>query len=160
MGIPHAMSFELRLRRDRSAFLLKLELFLVFAGGLAAVVLLEQSVWVRLVFTFLACLGVCLVLFDRLGRAGRRLRRAVVRSVKHRGGELFFFLPMVPSFSFNLSGFVVEAVTEDMKLVRFFDWRPWKIGQKLLVLHDIKGRVLAVRDIQRPVSLEVLRKLI
>jgi len=160
MGIPYATSFELRLRRDRSTFLLKLELLTIFTGGLVIVFLSEQGILVRMAFTFLACLGLCLVLLDRLGRAGRRLRRAVVRSVKHKGGELFFFLPMVPSFSFNISGFIVEAVTEDMRLVKFFDWRPWKIGQKLLVLHDIRGRVLAVRDLQRPVSLEVLRKLI
>lgn len=159
MRIPPAMSFEVRLRRDRAAWFLKLEVLGVFAGALAVSMLVGLDAVLQMVFASLAGLGVYVALADRLGRAGRRLRRAMVRSVKHVGSDLFFFLPMTPSFSYTISGFEVEAVTEDMRLVRFFDWRPWKTGQKLLVLHDVRGRVLAVRDVRSPVPLEILRKL-
>ncbi|MEM4410714.1 MAG: hypothetical protein QXT61_03315, partial [Candidatus Caldarchaeum sp.] len=103
---------------------------------------------------------VLLVVKDRLEKTGRRLKRAVVRSVKHRCNDWFFFLPMTPSFSFTANGFEVEAVSEDMTLVKFFDYRPWKVGQKLLVLSDIRGKVLAVRDMKLPVRIDVLKKLV
>lgn len=67
---------------------------------------------------------------------------------------------MTPSFAFTVSGYEVEAVSEDFTVVRFFDWRPWKTGQRLLVLSDIRGKVLAVRDFASPVGLDVVRRLL
>ncbi|MDJ0271155.1 MAG: hypothetical protein QXN23_06975 [Candidatus Caldarchaeum sp.] len=154
-----AVSFESRLQRDKMAFLLKLELLVISAAALFALFLTNQSPWLRLLFTVLTCVALIVVLRDRLERAGRRLRRAVVRSVKSRGGEWFFFLPMSTPFSFNAEGYEVVAISEDLRVVRFIDWKPWKIGQQILILSDVKGRVLAVRDIRKPVRLELVKRL-
>ncbi|MEM4281450.1 MAG: hypothetical protein QW470_03925 [Candidatus Caldarchaeum sp.] len=160
MGLPFAVSFEGRLQRDRMAFILKLEVLTIFSAALAVVFLTGQDSLLKLFFTIPTSLSVLLVVKDRLEKTGRRLKRAVVRSVKHRCNDWFFFLPMTPSFSFTANGFEVEAVSEDMTLVKFFDYRPWKVGQKLLVLSDIRGKVLAVRDMKLPVRIDVLKKLV
>ncbi len=160
MGLPLAVSFEGRLARDRMVFMLKLEILLVFSTALTIVFVTGQSIYVKLFFATLVGLSLALVMKDRLEKTGRKLRRDVVRSVTQRGNDWFFFLPMTPSFSFTANGFEVEAVSEDMVLVRFFDWKPWKIGQKLLVLYDMGGKVLAVRDLRLPIQLEVLKKLV
>lgn len=160
MGLSYAVSFEGRLRRDRMSLMLKLEILVIFSTALAVLYLTEQPQLAKLFFAALTAVSVFLVAKDRVEKAGRRLRRAVVRSVKQRGNDWFFFLPMTPSFAFTANGYEVEAVSEDMTVLRFFDWRPWRTGQKLLVLSDIRGKVLAVRDFSSPVKMEVLRKLL
>lgn len=160
MGLSYAVSFEGRLRRDRMSLMLKLEILVIFSTALAVLYLTEQPQLAKLLFAALTTVSVFLVAKDRVEKAGRRLRRAVVRSVKQRGNDWFFFLPMTPSFAFTANGYEVEAVSEDMTVLRFFDWRPWRTGQKLLVLSDIRGKVLAVRDFSSPVKMEVLRKLL
>ncbi|MCS7138102.1 MAG: hypothetical protein NZ941_07020 [Candidatus Caldarchaeum sp.] len=160
MGMSYAVSFEGRLRRDRMSLMLKLEILVIFSTALAVLYLTEQPQLAKLFFAALTAVSVFLVAKDRVEKAGRRLRRAVVRSVKQRGNDWFFFLPMTPSFAFTANGYEVEAVSEDMTVLRFFDWRPWRTGQKLLILSDIKGKVLAVRDFSSPVKMEVLRKLL
>ncbi len=160
MGLPLAVSFEDRLVRDRMVFMLKLEILLIFFTALIIVSVTGQNIYLKMFFATLTGFSFALVIKDRLEKAGRKLRRAVVKSVKHRGNDLFFPLPMTPFFSFTANGFEVEAVSEDMVLVRFFDWKPWKIGQKLLILYDVRGKVLAVRDLRLPVKLEVLKKLV
>ncbi|MDW7978287.1 MAG: hypothetical protein RMH74_05740 [Candidatus Caldarchaeum sp.] len=160
MGMSYAVSFEGRLRRDRMSLMLKLEILVIFSTALAVLYLTEQPQLAKLFFAALTAVSVFLVAKDRVEKAGRRLRRAVVRSVKQRGNDWFFFLPMTPSFAFTANGYEVEAVSEDMTVLRFFDWRPWRTGQKLLVLSDIRGKVLAVRDFSSPVKMEVLRKLL
>ncbi|MEM1945691.1 MAG: hypothetical protein QXU87_09750 [Candidatus Caldarchaeum sp.] len=159
MGLPFAVSFEGRLQRDRMALILKLEVLTIFSTALAVVFLTGQHFFVKLFFTIPTALSVFLVVKDRLEKTGRKLKRAVVKSVRHRGNDWFFFLPMTPSFSFTANGFEVEAVSEDMTLVKFLDCRPWKVGQKLLVLSDIKGKVLAVRDMKLPIRIDMLKKL-
>ncbi|MEM2095284.1 MAG: hypothetical protein QXX19_03295 [Candidatus Caldarchaeum sp.] len=160
MGLSCALSFEGRLRRDRMVFILKLEILVIFSTALAFLYLAAYDFPVMMFFTGLTAFAVFLVVKDRVEKAGRRLRRAVVRSVKHSGNDWFFFLPMTPSFTFTVSGYEVEAVSEDFTVVRFFDWRPWKTGQRLLVLSDIKGKVLAVRDFASPVRIDVVRRLL
>ncbi|MCS6769846.1 MAG: hypothetical protein NZ570_05365 [Candidatus Caldarchaeum sp.] len=160
MGLSYAVSFEGRLRRDRMSLMLKLEILVIFSTALAVLYLTEQPQLAKLFFAALTAVSVFLVAKDRVEKAGRRLRRAVVRSVKQRGNDWFFFLPMTPSFAFTANGYEVEAVSEDMTVLKFFDWRPWRTGQKLLVLSDIRGKVLAVRDFSSPVKMEVLRKLL
>lgn len=159
MAPAFAVSFENRARRDKLAFIIKLEFLVIFVSVLAVLFLVNQNPLLKIVFSLLASVSLLLVLKDRLQRAGRRLKRAVVRSVKCRGAEGLFFLPMGHPFTLTGMGYEIEAVSEDLRLVRFLDWRPWKVGQQLLVLLDIKGRILAVRDIRNPLRLELLKQL-
>jgi len=160
LRVGFAVSFERRLLRDRLSFLLKLEVLTIFAGALILSILLNAHILLKAVFLGLASAMLMVVVWDRVEKAGRKLKRAVVRSVKRRGEDWFFFLPYTPSFAFTQTRFEIEAVSEDMTLVRFHDWRPWKVGEKILLLCDVRGKVLAVRDMRRPVRLEVLMKLV
>ncbi|MEM4343171.1 MAG: hypothetical protein QXT91_02430, partial [Candidatus Caldarchaeum sp.] len=102
MGLSCALSFEGRLRRDRMVFILKLEILVIFSTALAFLYLAAYDFPVMMFFTGLTAFAVFLVVKDRVEKAGRRLRRAVVRSVKHSGNDWFFFLPMTPSFTFTV----------------------------------------------------------
>ncbi|MCS6783606.1 MAG: hypothetical protein N3H84_00345 [Candidatus Caldarchaeum sp.] len=159
MATSFAVSFENRIRRDRTIFILKLEFLIIFTSAFVVLSITNQHILLKTVFAGLASATFFILLKDRLQRAGRRLRRAVVRSVRYAGPDWFFFLPVNQPFSLNPAGYEIEAVSEDFRLIRFLDWKPWKIGQQLLVLSDVSGKVLAVRDIRQPLKLELLKNL-
>lgn len=159
MAVPFAVSFETRIRRDRLSFIIKLEFLIIIMSVLVFLFITNQHLLLKAAFSLLASVSLLIVLKDRLEKAGRRLKRAVVLAVRSRGPEWFFMFPTSHPFSFNAVGYVVEAISEDMHLIRFADWKPWKVGQKLLVLSDMSGKVLAIRDIRHPVRLELLKRL-
>lgn len=159
MAVTFAVSFENLIRRDRLIFIIKLEFLVILCAVSVVLFATGQNFLLKAVFSLLTFVALLTVLRDRLRKAGRRLRRAVIRAVRVKGRETFPFIPAGHPFNLAAAGYEIEAVSEDFRLVKFLDWKPWKIGQQILVLFDVKGKVLAVRDIKHPLKVELLKKL-
>ncbi|MEM4416579.1 MAG: hypothetical protein QXD32_00805 [Nitrososphaerota archaeon] len=152
-------SFEERVLRDHFSLVLLLEISTALAAAFVF------SAVLRITFIAVAVLGsaasalLVLTLIRMWQVKSRKLALAEVKALRQVGWGGGLFLPWAPMFSLGWRGYEVEVETRDMGRLRFLDWKPHRVGDKLLLLLDRAGNVLAVNGIRQPIRLELLRKL-
>ncbi len=155
-----ALSFEERIRRDTLSAILLVETSLILAASFLATVLLRQHQALIIALGVLASVSLIILLGREASRARRRLALAEVKSVKQLGFSDILFLPWAPQFRIGGSSYEVEIWAQTIGRAVFLDWRPYKVGEKILILLDRAGNLIAVNSLSRPVWVETLKKLV
>ncbi|MEM1944392.1 MAG: hypothetical protein QW756_04025 [Nitrososphaerota archaeon] len=154
------LSFEERARRDALQLVFLTEITVILAAAFLAAALFRQHMAITLFLGLASSTSLAYLLLHESRRETRRLALAEVRSLRQLGYNGVFFLPWSPMFSLAWSGYEVEVITSELGKAVFIDWRPRKVGERLLILLDRSGSVLAVTGLRQPVRLDTLRKLV
>jgi hypothetical protein len=159
VGRTPALSFEERIRRDTLSTILVVETSIILAASFLAAALLRQHPALIITLGAAASASLIITLAREVARSGRRLALAEVKSIKQLGYNNTLFLPWSPMFTLAWSWYEVEVYANNAGKVFFIDWRPHRVGDRILVLVDRSGKVVAVNSLRQPVSVERLRKL-
>ncbi len=154
------LSFEEIVKNDRLVRVFLIEVNVILWGVTLALLFLEHEP--LLIAIVLATASAFTFLMFRI--ENRRRRRRLVMGIVVESREMKYRtdlrIPYAPTASLIYRIYDVNILCDDKTNVRYFDKRRREIGERVLVLLDHQGRLLAVSAKDKPVSLDILRKAI
>jgi len=157
--LPPALSFEGRLKYYRLMRAFTFEINAILWGATAALLFLQQHSAIILATASMAVLATTYAVLYELRRRRRRLRMGTVSSVREIRREHGLYVPFVPFMALTFRQFEVEVTCDKDFVVRYVDCEPRRVGDRVLLLLDHVGNVLAVNPLNRLISLDMLKKL-